>query len=96
MKLPDWSHIHERKDFGLITPPLAVMAFLYGLGVRLKYAKEKRKEKRELPGFVISIGNLTVGGTGKTPASIMVAEWARDQGHRVAILSRTFSLYLPL
>jgi tetraacyldisaccharide 4'-kinase len=66
------------------------MAFLYGLGVRIRIASIKRKKKRELPGFVLSVGNLTVGGTGKTPTSIMVAEWARNEGHRVSILSRGY------
>jgi tetraacyldisaccharide 4'-kinase len=39
---------------------------------------------------VISIGNLTVGGTGKTPACAMVARWFRNHGVRVAILSRGY------
>ena len=39
---------------------------------------------------MISIGNLTVGGTGKTPAACMLAQWARDKGYRVAVLSRGY------
>jgi tetraacyldisaccharide 4'-kinase len=39
---------------------------------------------------VISIGNLTAGGTGKTPACAMVARWFRGHGVRVAILSRGY------
>ena len=39
---------------------------------------------------MISIGNLTVGGTGKTPAACMLAQWAREKGYRVAILSRGY------
>jgi tetraacyldisaccharide 4'-kinase len=39
---------------------------------------------------VISIGNLTAGGTGKTPACAMVARWFRNRGVRVAILSRGY------
>ena len=39
---------------------------------------------------MVSVGNLTVGGTGKTPAVVMLAEWALDQGHRVSILSRGY------
>ena len=90
LKPPDWSSIHERKGFSLMTPPLAIMAFLYGLGVRLRLASIKRRKKRDLPGFVVSIGNLTAGGTGKTPAAIMLAEWALKEGHRAAILSRGY------
>jgi tetraacyldisaccharide 4'-kinase len=39
---------------------------------------------------VVSIGNVTVGGTGKTPAVEMVARWLVDEGYRVAILSRGY------
>jgi tetraacyldisaccharide 4'-kinase len=39
---------------------------------------------------VISIGNLTAGGTGKTPACVMFARWFRNHGVRVAILSRGY------
>jgi tetraacyldisaccharide 4'-kinase len=39
---------------------------------------------------VISIGNLAMGGTGKTPATIALAKWLLDSGCRVAILSRGY------
>jgi tetraacyldisaccharide 4'-kinase len=39
---------------------------------------------------VISIGNLTVGGAGKTPAVMAVAERLRARGRRVAVLSRGY------
>ncbi len=39
---------------------------------------------------VISVGNLTVGGTGKTPMVEWVARWLRRRGLRVAILSRGY------
>lgn len=39
---------------------------------------------------VISIGNLTAGGTGKTPAVAMLARWFRERNIRVGILSRGF------
>ena len=34
--------------------------------------------------------NLTAGGTGKTPAACMLAEWARGEGYRIAVLSRGY------
>lgn len=37
-----------------------------------------------------SVGNLTTGGTGKTPHVIWLAQWLRDRGWRVAILSRGY------
>jgi tetraacyldisaccharide 4'-kinase len=47
------------------------------------------KQKR-LHGRVISVGNLTVGGTGKTPMVIWLAERFLAEGKRVAILSRGY------
>jgi tetraacyldisaccharide 4'-kinase len=39
---------------------------------------------------VVSVGNLTLGGTGKTPMVEWVARWFRRRGVRVAILSRGY------
>jgi tetraacyldisaccharide 4'-kinase len=41
----------------------------------------------KLPAIVISIGNLSMGGTGKTPATIFLAQALRDQGWRTAIVA---------
>jgi len=46
--------------------------------------------QRRLPVPVLSVGNLTLGGTGKTPVVILLAEWFLAQGKRVAILSRGY------
>ena len=65
---------------------------LYGLYVRLRrafYARGWIKAKR-LRAKVISVGNLTVGGTGKTPMVLWLAEKFLAQGKRVAILSRGY------
>lgn len=39
---------------------------------------------------VISVGNLTLGGTGKTPMVLWLARWFRDRGSRVALVSRGY------
>jgi len=83
---------------GKIRPPLPLNIFLtllskaYGAGVRLRrhgYALGYLKPKK-LPCTVISIGNLTTGGTGKTPMTIYVAERLRQSGYRVAVISRGY------
>ncbi len=43
-----------------------------------------------VPCVVISIGNITAGGTGKTPMTIFLALSLRDKGYTVAILSRGY------
>lgn len=43
-----------------------------------------------LPKPVISIGNITVGGTGKTPVTAYIARLLIQQGYRVAVLSRGY------
>jgi tetraacyldisaccharide 4'-kinase len=45
---------------------------------------------RTLPCPVISVGNITVGGTGKTPLTMSLARGLTDRGIRVAILSRGY------
>lgn len=43
-----------------------------------------------LPRPVVSVGNLTVGGTGKTPACLWLAQELKKRGFKVAILSRGY------
>jgi tetraacyldisaccharide 4'-kinase len=71
---------------------LLPMSFLYGEAVRIRvwlYAKKFLKQNR-LSKPVISVGNLTVGGTGKTPMVIWLAERFLAEGKRVGILSRGY------
>ncbi len=68
------------------------VAWLYGLIVRFRlwcYRKGWLTATR-LPCRVVSVGNLTVGGTGKTPLVILLTEWLLAKGQRVAILSRGY------
>jgi tetraacyldisaccharide 4'-kinase len=63
----------------------------YGLAVRLRNLAYARGWKRAFraPVPVVSVGNLTVGGTGKTPCVEYVADFYR-RDRRVAILSRGY------
>ncbi len=46
--------------------------------------------QKKLNGVVISVGNLTVGGTGKTPMVIWLAEQSARAGHNVGVLTRGY------
>lgn len=68
------------------------MAVVYGGVVRLRNWLYNRGVLRSvgLRARVISVGNVTVGGTGKTPLVEMLARFLRDEGRRVAVLSRGY------
>ncbi len=51
--------------------------------------------RRRLPCRVISVGNLTLGGTGKTPLTQWLAQWCQQHGWRVAVLSRGYKAQAP-
>jgi tetraacyldisaccharide 4'-kinase len=72
--------------------PLQLLSIPYGWIVRAKafsYSTGLCGSKR-LPCPVISVGNITVGGTGKTPLVIMLAKGLMDRGIATAILSRGY------
>jgi tetraacyldisaccharide 4'-kinase len=73
----------------LLLWPLSVLYGVLARGRAWLYAKGILKQKR-LHRPVISVGNLTVGGTGKTPMVIWLAERFLAEGKRVGILSRGY------
>lgn len=68
---------------------------VYQLVVRFRiYLYEKSVLKqRSLPCKVVSIGNITVGGTGKTPMVHYVANLLKGLGLKVAVISRGYGGY---
>lgn len=78
----------------LILPPFSA---LYSLATRLRLAAYRRHlfSVTKLDAPVISVGNITTGGTGKTP----LVEWAcrviADQGKRVCVLTRGYRRQNP-
>jgi tetraacyldisaccharide 4'-kinase len=75
-----------------LAPPLRLAALVFRAGVALRGllydAGILRAARADAP--VVSIGNLAVGGAGKTPAAIAVASRLRARGRRVAVLSRGY------
>jgi len=71
---------------------LTLLSLPYGLILRLRalaYAAGLLRSFR-LPRPVVAVGNLTVGGTGKTPMTLYLARWFMERGKRVAILTRGY------
>ena len=71
---------------------LSPFSWLYGAITHLRaraYRTGMLKSQR-LPGIVISVGNLTVGGTGKTPMVLWIAERLLAEGKTVGILTRGY------
>jgi tetraacyldisaccharide 4'-kinase len=58
--------------------------------VRVRLYSRGVFKTRKLPGTVISVGNLTVGGTGKTPMALWIAERLACEGKQSAILTRGY------
>jgi tetraacyldisaccharide 4'-kinase len=71
---------------------LYAVSLLYGFVMRLRSAcyRTGLLKTRRLPCRVISIGNITTGGTGKTPLALYVAELVHRLGYRAVILSRGY------
>lgn len=71
---------------------LLILSWFYWLGhwLRLMLYKTGILKTKTLPVPVISVGNITVGGTGKTPAVIMIANLMTEMGVKVAVLSRGY------
>jgi tetraacyldisaccharide 4'-kinase len=69
-----------------------LLDLLYGaaVGVRRRWYERHPEARRRLRQPVISIGNLSVGGTGKTPLVSLVAEHLLAHGEHPAVLSRGY------
>jgi len=67
-------------------------SILYGCGMRIRNALYRLGliKIHNLNAFVISVGNITIGGTGKTPLVIYLAQWLAKQQLTVAVLSRGY------
>lgn len=71
---------------------LRLLSLPYGIGVRVRNRLFDRGWKHTFRAAVpvVSVGNLTLGGTGKTPCVEYVAGLLRDRGLRPVILSRGY------
>jgi len=70
--------------------PVATVLSAATLIVRLGMWNRLRQPRVRVPARVISFGNITAGGTGKTPAVIERARTEMAAGHKVAVLTRGY------
>lgn len=72
--------------------PLYLLSVFYGIGVELRFFLYRIGlfKTRRLDCKVVSIGNITVGGSGKTPMTIYLAERLSKAGKKAVILSRGY------
>ena len=75
-----------------IAAGLHVLSILYGavMAMRARLYEKGLLPSKALPCRVVSIGNITAGGTGKTPMTIFVARTIKDLGYRVVVISRGY------
>ena len=104
MKLGAWRHrlahwLWERRGpAALARAALLPLAAAYGVVMRLRTAVYRRgwRAARRLPAPAIAVGNLSVGGTGKTPLAAWIARYCARHGRRPAILLRGYGGDEPL
>ena len=84
----------EEAWYGVKKPPylLIILSKFFSLLVKIRatlYAsKILSTTKVEVP--VIVIGNITIGGTGKTPMTLFLSQWFTKNGKKVGIISRGY------
>jgi len=73
------------KPLKILFPLSFVYLFMFNISQQLR-----RKKQKKLHCKVISVGNITVGGTGKTPTVIFLANILKDEGKKICVISRGY------
>lgn len=83
---------YDKNPNGILFKLLKFCSIFYGIGSRIKnflYDKEIIKPLK-VDANVISVGNFTTGGVGKTPVVAEIARYYINKGEKVAIISRGY------
>jgi len=78
-----WAYGHQSLWGHLLSP----LAFLYN---KITTVRAQKKPRWQAPVPVVCIGNLTMGGAGKTPTAIALAQYLQAMGKKPIFLSRGF------
>ncbi len=84
--------MYGRRRSVLLEPLLTFLSLIYGVVVLLRDAAYRLRlfRARGLPVKVVSVGNITLGGTGKSPTVVNIASLFRSRGKRPVIVSRGY------
>ncbi len=90
-RLSDWvqSVWYEKKPIAYLFLPLTAIFYVVVIVRRLLYRIGLKKSTR-LPVPVIVVGNITVGGTGKTPFTVWLANYLKGKGYTPGVISRGY------
>lgn len=86
-------HYSKKGKKNILTGILGLLSVGYYFCTVIRHILYRIKfiRKTKLPAYVISIGNLTTGGTGKTPITLEIANYIKNnQNKKVAVLSRGY------
>lgn len=78
---------------GLLSTLLLPLSYVYGFFAK-RDLRKKAKNAWQAPVPVIVIGNILVGGTGKTPVSIAICQALQKSGWRPGIVSRGYGVHI--
>lgn len=81
-------------SLALLLWPLGLVVRFLTLRKRKRYL-DKRRDCVRLPVPVIVVGNITVGGTGKTPLVVWLVQQLQQHGYRPGIVSRGYGSHAP-
>ncbi|MBS99747.1 MAG: tetraacyldisaccharide 4'-kinase [Oceanospirillaceae bacterium] len=84
---------YDGSRWTLLLRPFSLLFRYLAARRRRRFARSERVWKAPVP--VIIVGNISVGGSGKTPLTLYLIDWLREQGYRPGVVSRGYAAHPP-